>query len=159
MEDPALSWTVCTEGHTHWGRRGAAGLLVAEGGRALLQLRAAWVHSGGTWSVPGGARERGEDAVTSALREAHEELGLEGGHVEVRGSHVAVCGGWTYETVLAVPRRRLRIVDLPESQEHAWVPVVEVAGLELHHAFRRAWEDPSTGLREFVAGTAATAPG
>jgi len=144
---------VCTEGHTHWGRRGAAGLLVAEAGRALLQLRAVWVHSGGTWSVPGGAREPGEDAVTSALREAHEELGLAGEQVEVRGSHVAVCGGWTYETVLAVPRQRLVVINLPESAEHAWVPAPEISGLDLHHAFRRAWEDASTGLQGFVGAS------
>ena len=66
-----MTWATCAHGHAHWGRRGAAGLLVADGGRVLLQLRARWAHPGGTWSIPGGARERGETALQAALREAH----------------------------------------------------------------------------------------
>jgi 8-oxo-dGTP pyrophosphatase MutT (NUDIX family) len=145
-----MSWARCTDGHTHWGPRGAAGLLVAEGGRLLLQLRASWAHQGGTWSVPGGARERGETAVEAALREAHEELGLHSEAVDVRGSWVALCGGWSYETVLAVPRSALRIVDRSESEAHAWVTSAEVDDLPLHPAFRAAWATPATGLRAFV---------
>lgn len=148
-----MSWATCTEGHSHWGRRGAAGLLVAEGGRALLQLRATWVNRGGTWSVPGGAKERGEDGVAAALRESHEELGLVPEHVSVRGSWVATCGGWTYETVLAVPRRRLVTADLSESTDHSWVLLAEVDVLPLHPAFRTAWADPASGLRDFVAAS------
>lgn len=148
-----MSWATCTNGHTHWGRRGAAGLLVAEGGRALMQLRAGWSHQGGTWSIPGGAKERGEDAVTAALREAEEELGLVGAHVEASGSYVATCGGWTYETVLAVPRRRLVMINLSESDDHAWVPADEVQALPLHPSFREAWENPASGLRGFVAAS------
>ena len=56
------------------GTPGAAGLLVATEGEVLLQLRARWAHQGGTWSIPGGARERGESMVDAALREAREEL-------------------------------------------------------------------------------------
>ena len=72
-----MTWATCEHGHAHWGRRGAAGLLLADGGRVLLQLRARWSHQGGTWSIPGGARERGETAVQAALREAHEEMAIE----------------------------------------------------------------------------------
>jgi 8-oxo-dGTP diphosphatase len=149
-----VSWATCTNGHTHWGRRGAAGLLVAEGGRALLQLRAGWSHQGGTWSVPGGAVERGEDAVTAALREAEEELGLVGAHVRTSSSYVATCGGWTYETVLAVPRQKLVMINLSESEDHDWVPAHEVDALPLHPSFRDAWENPGSGLRAFVEATA-----
>lgn len=145
-----MTWALCTEGHTHWGPRGAAGLLVAEGGRVLLQLRAAWSHQGGTWSVPGGARERGESSVEAALREAHEELGLDPGAVDVRGSSVAWCGGWTYETVLAVPRSSLAVVDRAESEAHAWVPSIEVASLPLHPSFRKAWTADGSTIRSFV---------
>jgi 8-oxo-dGTP pyrophosphatase MutT (NUDIX family) len=146
-----MAWARCTEGHIHWGPRGAAGLLVAERGRLLLQLRASWAHQGGTWSVPGGARERGESAVEAALREAHEELGLDGGAVDVRGSWVALCGGWSYETVLAVPNQKLTVSDRAESEAHAWVPVAHVDELPLHPAFRAAWTAPHSGLRAFVA--------
>lgn len=142
---------VCTRGHTHWGRRGAAGLLLADAGRVLLQLRAGWAHQGGTWSVPGGARERGEDWVSAALRETEEELGLDPSAVAVAGEYDAVCGGWTYRTVLATPLRALALRDLSESDGHAWVPAAEVADLPLHPAFRLAWESPAGELRTFAS--------
>src|SRR3954465_11452407 len=54
-------WRRCDRGHVHWGRYGAAGLLVvAPGPQVLLQHRAPWSHGGDTWGVPGGARRRGE---------------------------------------------------------------------------------------------------
>ena len=145
-----MAWARCTDGHSHWGPRGAAGLLLAQGGSLLLQLRASWAHQGGTWSVPGGARERGETAVEAALREAHEELGLDVGAVDVRGSSVAWCGGWSYETVLAVPRTALSIFDRAESEAHAWVPSADVAALPLHPAFRTAWTASDSALKAFV---------
>src|SRR5690348_6784882 len=50
-------WTTCALGHRHWGRAGAAGLLLHRDGSAgtevLLQLRAVWSHHGGTWGTPG----------------------------------------------------------------------------------------------------------
>ena len=147
-----MSWATCTNGHAHWGRRGAAGLLLAERGRVLLQLRARWAHQGGTWSIPGGARERGESWVDAALREAREELGLSRHDVDVRGSSRATCGGWTYETVLGVPIGVLRLADLAESDGHAWVPADEVEDLPLHPSFRLAWSAPGSPLAAFVAG-------
>ncbi len=149
-----MSWATCAHGHPHWGRQGAAGLLLAEGGRVLLQLRARWSHHGGTWSIPGGARERGETAVQAALREASEELAVDPAALEMRGSSVASCGGWTYETVLAVPRRELHLRDLAETDAHAWVDADEVEQLALHPAFRKAWSTTHE-LRRFVRGSTA----
>ena len=140
---------MCAHGHPHWGRRGAAGLLLADGGLVLLQLRAKWSHHGGTWSIPGGARERGETAVEAALREAREELGVDPTALETRGSSVADCGGWTYETVLAVPRGELQVRNLAETDAHAWVDAGEVEQLALHPAFRAAWTTAHE-LRRFV---------
>jgi 8-oxo-dGTP diphosphatase len=145
-----MSWATCSNGHAHWGRRGAAGLLVARGGHALLQLRAGWSHQGGTWSIPGGAVERGETSVQAALREAAEELGLAADSIEVRGSYVATCGGWTYETVMAVPLRTLELANLAESNDHRWVPADTVDDLPLHPGFRTAWSADTSGLRAFV---------
>ncbi|MCD4527261.1 NUDIX domain-containing protein [Nocardioides sp. cx-173] len=148
-----MTWATCSHGHNHWGRRGAAGLLIAEGGRVLLQLRAHWAHQGGTWSIPGGARERGETWEQAAIREAGEELGLAAHEVAVRGSSTASCGGWTYETVLAVPTGPLRLADLAESDGHAWVPAAEVTDLPLHASFREAWSAPDSSLAKFVAAS------
>lgn len=148
-----MSWATCTLGHTHWGPRGAAGLLVARDGQALLQLRARWAHQGGTWSIPGGARERGETSVEAALREAHEELGVEPETVEPAGSYVADCGGgWRYETVLATAPAPLRLVDRSESAGHRWVAADEVGEMDLHPAFRQAWTS-GTELRDWVTFT------
>jgi len=73
-------WTTCALGHRHWGRAGAAGLLLHRAGPAgeevLLQHRAVWSHHGGTWGTPGGALHAGEAADVGALREVREELGL-----------------------------------------------------------------------------------
>lgn len=148
-----MSWAQCTAGHVHWGRHGAAGLLVAAGGAVLLQLRASWAHQGGTWSIPGGALERRETAVEGALREAEEELGLSPDDVEVTGSRTALCGGWSYETVLARtrPGAPLALRDRSESNGHVWVPWAEVGALRLHPAFRTAWEHTDGVLRGFAA--------
>jgi 8-oxo-dGTP diphosphatase len=145
-----MSWATCTHGHAHWGRRGAAGLLLADGGRVLLQLRVGWSHHGGTWSIPGGAKERGESAVTAALREAREEMAIRSSTVEVRSSYVASCGGWEYETVLAVPTAPVHVRHVSESVDHVWAGTGEVTALPLHPGFRRAWEAEDAELRRFV---------
>ncbi len=153
-----MQWARCTNGHSHWGPRGAAGLLLARDGCALMQLRAAWVHRGGTWALPGGARERGESPVEAALREADEEMGLAATHVDVRGSRSADCGGWIYETVLGTAVGEPMLTDRSESAGHRWVPESEVAELALLPAFRTAWEHPDRVLRDFVLGTMAPPP-
>lgn len=151
-----MAWATCTHGHAHWGPRGAAGLLVADRGTVLLQLRARWAHQGGTWSIPGGALERGETGVEAALREAREEMAIDPGEVEVRSSYVATCGGWDYETVLAVPAGRdVRVEHRSESVDHVWADPEQVQELKLHPAFRKAWDAPDGELREFVAATRA----
>ncbi|WP_372736816.1 NUDIX domain-containing protein [Nocardioides sp.] len=147
-----MSWARCTHGHAHWGPRGAAGLLLGHEGRVLLQLRARWAHQGGTWSIPGGAIERGETAVQAALRESHEELGIDPERVTPQDSYVAVCGGWTYETVLARASGPLQLSDKAESAGHRWVQAAEVDDLDLHPAFRQAWSTTEQ-LRAFVTAT------
>jgi 8-oxo-dGTP pyrophosphatase MutT (NUDIX family) len=105
-------WVVSHAGTRHWGRHGAAGLLLrapaADGSPAvLLQHRAPWSHLGDTWGLPGGARDSHESPEEAALREAHEEAGLPAEHLRVRFSVVTAevrgPGGvhWTYTTVVA----------------------------------------------------------
>ncbi|MFG1697380.1 NUDIX domain-containing protein [Nonomuraea sp. NPDC049309] len=74
-------WTECARGHRHWGVHGASGLLVVHHDDrgvpyVLLQKRSLRCHHGGTWALPGRARDSHEDAVTTALREAREEASL-----------------------------------------------------------------------------------
>ncbi len=140
-------WVRCRCGHPHWGLHGAAGLVVLRPGAAngptelLLQLRAAWTHLGGTWGLPGGARDSHEDAVEAALREAHEEVGIDPAQVTVAGSTVGTDhGDWCYVYVLARAERTLaaRVVN-DESEEVRWVPLDAVADLPLHPALAAAW--------------------
>ena len=54
----------------------------------LLQHRAVWSHQGGTWGLPGGARDSHESPEETAVREAHEEAGLLAEQLAVRATVV-----------------------------------------------------------------------
>src|SRR4029077_6020142 len=87
-------WVQCALGHRHWGRFGAAGLLVNADDDFVLQHRAPWTHEGGTGGLPGGARDSHEDVVTSALREAKEEADIDATFVAPVALTVDDHGGW-----------------------------------------------------------------
>ena len=132
-------WTTCALGHRHWGRAGAAGLLLHRDGAAgpelLLQHRAEWSHHGGTWGTPGGALHAGEDAATGALREVCEELGLVPDDVVLGAHSVDDHGGWSYTTVLARPARPIEAADLRldgESTAVAWIALSGLDEVALH---------------------------
>lgn len=132
-------WTTCAQGHRHWGRAGAAGLLLHRAGPAgpevLLQHRASWSHHGGTWGTPGGALHHGESVDDGALREVREELGLRRDDVVLGARSVDDHGGWAYTTVLARPARPIEPADLEldgESTAVAWVPLAELDAVDLH---------------------------
>src|SRR4051794_13167142 len=138
-------WVVDHQGHRHWGRFGAAGLLVVDrrgpaGPSVLLQHRAVWTADGGAWGIPGGARDSHEDAVGAAPREAHEETGLGIEAVRVSGDpFVDAHGGWSYTTVLASLVSDVTLVVEAESEALAWVPVSDVDQHPLHPGFARTW--------------------
>jgi 8-oxo-dGTP diphosphatase len=144
-------WVVSDNGAHYWGRYGAAGLLLRaprpDGTPAvLLQHRAVWSHQGGTWSLPGGARDSHETAEETAVREAREEAGLTAERLSVRGTvvtaEVAGIGGmpWTYTTVVADAGELLDTVPNRESAELRWVGENEVAQLPLHPGFAASWQ-------------------
>jgi 8-oxo-dGTP pyrophosphatase MutT (NUDIX family) len=132
-------WITCALGHRHWGRAGAAGLLVHREGEAgpevLLQHRAWWSHHGGTWGTPGGALHDGEPADEGALREVHEELGLTADDLVLGDRSVDDHGGWSYTTVLARPARPIDAAALRldgESDGVAWLSLAAVDEVDLH---------------------------
>ena len=145
---------VLDDGARYWGLHGAAGLLLraplpdGEVG-ILLQHRAAWSHQGGTWGLPGGARDSHESAVDTAIREAGEEAGIAPDDVSVVAALVThrTVGGWTSTPVISDAQHPVITTANGESAELRWVPEAHVATLPLHPAFGSAWP----GLRERIA--------
>lgn len=136
-------WIDCACGQRHWGRFGAAGLLVVSPDRfVLLQHRAEWSHYGGTWGVPGGARGSAELPSEAALREAGEEAAVPADAVRPAHAWVEDHGTWSYTTVIAHGSREIEAYPAdPESRELRWVPFDEVTDLPLHPGFAAAWPE------------------
>lgn len=136
MELDGNGWVRCGCGHRHWGRHGAAGLFLTVDDHVLLQMRPAWAHLGGTWAIPGGARDSHESVVAAALREAQEETALDPAAVTIEGVHRVAHPDWRYDTVLAQARTRPTVTEHAESVELRWVPVSGISALPLHPGFR-----------------------
>ncbi len=137
-------WVQCRCGQRHWGLHGAAGLLLVRAGppaEVLLQLRSTWTHQGGTWGVPGGARDSHETDAVAALREAHEEVGIEPAGVTVVEQWAGVVhADWRYTYVVALVGPAVRVhVRNAESEAVRWVPLPDVARLPLHPGLAAAW--------------------
>jgi 8-oxo-dGTP diphosphatase len=138
---PAEGWVELDDGRRFWGRVGAAGLLVVSPtGSVLLQHRVGWSHFGGTWGLPGGAREPGEGAVDGALREAREETALDTSALRPLFTSVLDLDVWSYTTVaVAAPSELPVAVSDAESEALAWVPADELEARPLHPGFAAAW--------------------
>lgn len=146
MRGDGDGWVIGDDGSRHWGKHGAAGLLLrapSDTGEplVLLQHRALWSHQGGTWALPGGARDSHESTEHAAVREAHEEAGIAAEQLHVRAERVtaSVDSGWSYTTVVADTDHPLTTVPNGESTELRWVPESLVAELPLHPGFASSW--------------------
>jgi 8-oxo-dGTP diphosphatase len=133
-------WIDCTCGSKHWGKHGAAGILLTRNGMIFLQHRAPWVHNGDTWGIPGGARDSHESIVEAALREAVEETGINPDDVTPLTIFSDDHGIWAYSTVIAIASNNLEGHELnDESHEVRWVALDEVERLPLHPSFAKSW--------------------
>ena len=155
MRGDGDGWVVSDSGSWFWGRHGAAGLMLRaphhDGSAAvLLQHRAEWSHQGGTWGLPGGARDSHETVEQAAIREAHEEAGLSEDQLTVRTKVLTkeVVGEndsyWSYTTVIADAPEQLATTPNRESAELRWVAEDDVADLPLHPGFAASWEQLRT---------------
>lgn len=138
-------WVLCTRCEArHWGVHGAAGLLLVrtdlEPARVLLQLRAAWVHGGGTWALPGGAKDSHEDSIMAATREANEEAGIDPSIIEVKHVFGDDHGNWHYDTVIAHTSAEIHAFEAnAESEDLHWVEIDRVHEYDLHPGLRDSW--------------------
>jgi 8-oxo-dGTP pyrophosphatase MutT (NUDIX family) len=146
MADSSRGYVRDRRGCRHWGPHGAAGLLLRQDGRFLLQRRSWRVHHGRSWSIPGGALKAGEIPLEGACREFEEELGAVPALRHVR-TFVDDHGGWAYHTL---------VMDLTEpfSPRHGdgegvayrWCAPAEIDSLPLHPGFAAAWPQLLTVL-------------
>ncbi|GAA0961676.1 NUDIX hydrolase [Frigoribacterium faeni] len=148
IHGPADGWVESPDGRRFWGRAGAAGLLAVDpDDRVLLQHRAEWSHFGGTWGLPGGARQFDESAVDGALRESGEEAAVPGESLRLLFASELDLGFWSYTTIAARVRTPFTaVVSDAESLELRWVPRSDIDTLPLHPGFATSWPGLSAHL-------------
>jgi 8-oxo-dGTP pyrophosphatase MutT (NUDIX family) len=117
--------------------RGEAGVLLTRRSSALRN------HSGEI-SFPGGRLDPGETEIAAALREAHEEVGLDAGDVDLVGEldHLATVVSRSH-IVPVVGRAASRLPLTPQSMEVErvlWVPLAELVRADTYRAER--WVAP-----------------
>ena len=119
----------------------------------VLQHRSAQVHQGNTWGLMGGAIERGEDPAAAALREAHEEAGVDATTVTVLRTVPGLQHPeWSYTYVLAESERP-EDPDLPggltwEADRTMWIDLDDVSRFALHPGLASDWPRLREVLRE-----------
>ena len=145
-------WIECICGSKHWGKHGAAGLLIIRDGAVFLQHRAPWVHNGDTWGLPGGARDSHESVTEGAIREAIEETGIDPTHIRPLATFLDDHGTWSYSTVIAIADADLEGHKLnDEAHEVRWVKFDDVTRLPLHQSFAKTWPDLLAQINNVIA--------
>jgi 8-oxo-dGTP pyrophosphatase MutT (NUDIX family) len=93
----------------HWGRAGA-GVLLTTGKKVLVLLRSSEVTEPGTWALPGGAVDPGEDALVAGLRELREETGI-----QIDPDEARVVGSTVWQSPHSSFRYTTVVVRVPEA--------------------------------------------
>lgn len=112
-----------------------AGIFFTDGKKVLLLKRGEGDHEG-KWGLPGGKIEEGESPIDAARRESREECGVSskgsrfGDLCEQDGMHV-----WT--TFFFRVKRPFRCRLSHEHTEYRWVPLGEVADMDLHPSLKK----------------------
>ncbi len=102
-----------------------------ERGPEVLLTRRSWElrHHRGEVSFPGGRLDPGETPVDAALREAHEEVGLDPARVEIRGElehlNTVVSRSYIVPKVATVPEAIPLRANTMEVDRVMWVPLAE----------------------------------
>jgi len=116
----------------------------------LTRRRADLRHHAGQVSFPGGRIEEGEDARAAALREAHEEIGLDPARVDVLGrldeTLVLVSAFRLTPWVGVVPHPYPYVPHAAEVDEILYVPIADLSAPGVH----RTEEREVYGLRHEV---------
>jgi 8-oxo-dGTP pyrophosphatase MutT (NUDIX family) len=107
----------------------------------LTRRRADLRRHGGQVSFPGGRIETGEDPLAAALRESHEEVGLDPTRVDVLGSLddtlVLVTGFRLTPWVGQVPYPYPYVAHPREVDTILYVPIAELLRPGVHHTEQR----------------------
>ncbi len=100
----------------------------------------------GEISFPGGRLDPGETAVDAALREAHEEVGLDPALVHVEGElehlNTVVSRSYIVPVVATSPHRSTLQPASPEVDRVLWVPLAEFTRPDTYRSER--WGTPPT---------------
>ena len=146
----------CRCGSRHWGRHGAAGIVLVDRDTSsvLMQLRSAWTHGGRVWGIPGGARDSHETAIESALREMSEELAIAPNSVTVIHDNMWTDHvDWHYHTVIALTSRSVVFETNEEAELADWIELAKVADLDLHPGFADTWASIREVVEELLANS------
>ena len=127
----------------------------APGGPQVLLTRRSWAlrtHRGEI-SFPGGRIDPGETPTHAALREAHEEVGLEPELVAVRGelTHLNTVASRSYivPKVATVERPLTLEAQTMEVERVMWVPLAELTRPDTYHSERWSWGPTDRTLHFF----------
>lgn len=129
-------WVKCTQGHTHYGENGAAGILLrhtdpAGNVRVLLHQRNPETDQAGTLGYPGGAIDDTETPEQAARREMAEETGLTD-LPSAADQFVLDHGTWTYTTfIIDVADAVVPDTTTWEASKARWVAPSEVGDMLL----------------------------